>query len=150
MNHWRPWQANAALEANEELYRDRFKRYFAKVFAYALSCSGDQTAAKSVTTEAFLATFAGGPGPSDEEFRLALFGNARRLWRTARQRPFFDDALNRRERDALSLLFDAELSKGEVAQLLRLRETTLTATVLRGLLKLREQPLLSSAVAAHA
>src|SRR3989304_966897 len=66
---------------------------------------------------------------------------ARRLCRPALKQARVDDgdSLNRREREALSLVFDAGLTREQIARLFRIRESTVSALLMTGLRKLKEQ-----------
>ncbi|GAG26798.1 unnamed protein product, partial [marine sediment metagenome] len=59
-----------------------------------------------------------------------------------------DDPLSPREREVISLVFDAGLTREQIARMFRIRETTVSSVLLTGLRKLKEQTS-SAAVAAY-
>ena len=118
--------------------RKRFGAYFPRLFAYAQANVGDEAAAREVVIEAFAAVFARRPALDDDAFRIALFGIARDLCRAAPNARPVDSCLSTRERDVVSLLFDAQLTRGEVGSLIGAPEESVTGDLLRALKKLRE------------
>lgn len=120
----------------DEIRRERFGRYFPRLFAYAHSLVGNDVAAKAIVIDSFTHAFESPAHLEDEEFLLAIFNHARDLCRgsnvTSR------DHLSHRERDVLSLLFDAQLSRWQVGVLTRMREDAVNGALLKALRKLRE------------
>lgn len=116
--------------------RARFGEYFPRVFAYLQHNTGDEKAAREIAGESFTQVFAGRE-LREEEFRLALFGTARRLCGTRRAPNAAEEGLTARERDILALLFDAQLSRQEVASLMGMQEAAVTRELVRALKKLR-------------
>lgn len=124
--------------AVEQSLQERFSAYFAPLFAYARSFVDDDTAASEIVVEAFSRALARSPQLSDGEFRLVLFGMARDLCDSAASgKAREDDPLSPRQREVLSLLFDAQLSRSEIGRLLKVKEETITSAIAQGLLKLR-------------
>ncbi len=127
-----------APPAIESALQQRFGSYFPSLFAYARSWVNDDTAAREIVAEAFTGAFVRRPDLPDEEFRLFLFGLARRLCRSAASRGARpNDPLSPREREVLSLRFDAQLSRSDIGCLLKVKEDAVTSTLVRGLKKLR-------------
>ncbi len=116
--------------------RARFGAYFPRVFAYVQHSTGDENAAREIVVESFTQVFSGRE-LQEEEFRLALFGTARRLCDTGRAPNTAEECLTPRERDILALMFDAQLSREEAALLLETQEASVTAEFVRALKKLR-------------
>ena len=125
--------------ARRDLQQERFAAYFPRVFAYACAATGDEEAARDVVVASFSDVYLL-PDMRGDEFELALFGNARELCLSPEfrlKRP--DDGLGTRERDVISLVFDAQLSKTQVAALTGVPEETVATILLRGLRKLRSR-----------
>ena len=118
--------------------RKRFGAYFPRLFAYAQANMGDEAAARGVVIEAFAAVFARQPVLDEDSFRIALFGVARDLCQAAPAARPVDSCLTSRERDVVSLLFDAQLTRGEVGSLIGAPEESVTGDLVRALKKLRE------------
>jgi DNA-binding CsgD family transcriptional regulator len=97
----------------------------------------DEARAREVIADVFTVTFARHANADDEEFRIWLFAEARHALRSQGFVPEAD-GLNGRERDVVSLLFDAQLTRREVAMLLSISEDNVAATLLKALRKLRE------------
>ena len=115
-----------------------FGAHFPRLFAYTRSCVRDDAAAGQIVAEAFCRAFARHPDAPDGDLRLALFAAARRLCAAATTaHAQVDDPLSAREREVLSLLFEAQLSRGEIGRLLRMKEQAVNFALLRGLRKLR-------------
>jgi DNA-directed RNA polymerase specialized sigma24 family protein len=114
--------------------RQRFARYFPRLFAYVQAMTGDEGAARDATAGAFEATLS--EDHADEnEFILSLFTAGRELC-AARARA--RDELTELEHEVLSLTFDAQLTRAQVADLLVLDGDAVIATMLSGLRKLNE------------
>lgn len=124
----------------EATMKERFAAYYPRLFAYLHACLGnDEAVAKELVVEAFAQAFQRSPNSSEEAFRSTLLAAARRLLRRRRGPSPPNDPLTPREREVLSLAFDFQLPRREIARLLHLREDTVTATLLQGLRKLRDQ-----------
>jgi DNA-directed RNA polymerase specialized sigma24 family protein len=120
---------------------ERYNAYFPRLFAYVRSCVGGEMPAQDIVIQAFSRAFSH-PNSADEDcFRSVLFRTARRLCRPALKQARVDDgdSINRREREALSLVFDAGLTREQIARLFRIRESTVSALLMTGLRKLKEQ-----------
>ena len=127
----------ASLAAQQTL-QGRFGAHFPRLFAYVYSYVGDATAAREIVADAFIHAFACCPDFPDSTFRLVLFETARGRCRAAvPAKAPFDGLLSPREREVISLLFDAQLSRREVGRLLKIGEDAVTSALMRGLKKLR-------------
>jgi DNA-directed RNA polymerase specialized sigma24 family protein len=131
----RPQQADTG-STNE-----RFSAYFPRLFAYVRSCVGGDMPAQDIAVEAFTRAFSKAAGAGEEDFRAVLFRTARRLCRPALRHDGSarDDPLSPREREVISLVFDAGLTREQIARMFRIRETTVSSVLLTGLRKLKEQ-----------
>ena len=130
-----PGSAGDGVGVEDEARRSRFGAYFPRVFAYVHHRTGDEATTRELVTETFARVFSRAEEMREDEFRLALFGTAREMCDGVRARS--TEGLTERERDLLSLLFDGQLERGEVAGLLDIREETVTAELVRALKKLR-------------
>lgn len=132
------WNATAW---EEERTRQLYTTYFPRLFAYVLSCLGDDRgAAEEMTAEVFERALRRRSSDGDERaFRLALFSTAHRLcWPVLKKgRP--GDPLEAREREIIALTFDAQLPPGEIATILRASRGSVTGALMSGLRKLRDQ-----------
>lgn len=124
--------------AERQLRRERFGRYFPRLFAYASTLIGHDGAAAEVVIESFTRVFARYPHLADADFAVVLFGFARDLCRAVSARRQSDDGLSFRERDVISLVFDAQLSRTEIASILGAKDQAVGHVLLKGLRKLRE------------
>ena len=130
----------APAAVGEQALLERFGVHFPRLFAYAYAYVGGEAAAREIAAEALARALARHPDLPDEEFRLALFGLARRLCRAAAcTNAPLGDMLSRREREVLSLVFDAQLRRHEVGALLKLKEDAVTSALVSGLTKLRRR-----------
>ncbi len=129
---------------------ERFGAYFPRLFAYVRSCVGGDIPAQDIVVEAFSRAFSKAGGAGEDDFRTTLFRTARRLCRPAlkHNRSADDGPLNPREREVISLVFDAGLTREQISRMFRIRETTVNSALLTGLRKLKEQTS-SAAVAAY-
>ena len=137
----RKQHTEATRPADMGAVSERYNAYFPRVFAYVRSCVGGELPAQDIVIQAFNRAF-DHPRSADEDcFRSVLFRTARRLCRPAlkQARVDDDDSLNRREREALSLVFDAGLTREQIRRLFRIRESTVSALLMTGLRKLKEQ-----------
>ena len=124
--------------ARKDIRQQRFLSYFPRVFAYALGTTRDEDTAKQVTVAAFARAFSL-PDMREHEFEVEIFRSARESGRApvSRERQS-SDGLTPREREVLSLVFDAQLSRDQVARLLSLRPETVLGVLLKGLRKMRD------------
>ena len=127
----------AEVPQYEDLRRARFGEYFPRLFAYAQACTGDDDQACEIVVEAFSRAFAQPKELDDRSFRVVLFSVTRQL---CQERPSrrASDSLSSREREVISLIFDAQLRRDEIACLLNVKTETVTSTLVRGLKKLRD------------
>jgi len=137
----RKQHTEATRPADMEAVNERYNTYFPRLFAYVRCCVGGEMPAQDIVIQAFSRAFSH-PDSADEDcFRTVLFRTARRLCRPALEQPTMDrdDPLNRREREILSLVFDAGLTREQIARLFRIRESTVGTLLMTGLRKLKEQ-----------
>ncbi len=137
----RKQHTEATRQADMGAANERYNEYFPRVFAYVRSCVGGEMPAQDIVIQAFSRAFSR-PGSADEDcFRTVLFRTARRLCRSALKPARVDDGdpLNPREREAISLVFDAGLTREQITRLFRIRESTVSTLLLTGLRKLKEQ-----------
>jgi DNA-directed RNA polymerase specialized sigma24 family protein len=130
-----PGSRGGGVAVEDETQRSRFGTYFPRVFAYVHHRTGDEGTTRELVAEAFARVFSRAEELKEDEFRLALFGAARELCDGVRGPSA--EGLTERERDLVSLLFDGQLDRGEVACLMDVREETVTAELVRALKKLR-------------
>jgi len=119
---------------------ERFSAYFPRLFAYVRSCVGGDMPAQDIAVEAFCRAFRKAGAASEDDFRTVLFRTARRLCRPALRRDgsHGDDPLNPREREVIALVFDAGLTRDQIARMFRIRESSVSSVLLSGLRKLKE------------
>jgi len=99
---------------------------------------GNEAHARKVVIETFSQVFAHPAHLSDQQFSMAVFSLARSLCRDARPDGRRNDGdLLGSEREVLSLLFDAQLSRGEVGMVTGLEDEEVRAEMVSGLRKLR-------------
>ena len=118
--------------------RERFAKHFPSVFAYVHAWAPDDERCREIVVEAFARVFNRGTLLNDEDFPVALFSVARDLcegWRINSR--VSNGGLSAPEREVLALLFDAQLTRGQVGRLLKLREDTVVSTLVRSLRKLK-------------
>ena len=130
---------NADPAISDEVLQGRFGAHFPQLFAYVRAFVDDDAGARDIVVEAFSRAFVRCPDVPDGEFRLVLFSLARGLCRPVGIGRV-DGALSSRERDVLALLFDAQLNRGEIGRLLKVKERAVTAALVGGLRKLRATP----------
>ena len=120
---------------------ERYNTYFPRLFAYVRSCVGGEIPAQDIVIQAFSRAFSHRDSADEDRFRAILFRTARRLCRPALKQPTVDgaDSLNPHEREILSLVFDAGLTREQIARLFRIRESTAGTLLMTGLRKLKEQ-----------
>ena len=120
---------------------ERYNEYFPRLFAYVRCCVGGEMPAQDIVIQAFSRAFSHPDSADEDRFRTILFRTARRLCRPSlmQARPDANDTLTAREREVLSLVFDAGLTRDQIARLFRIREATISALLMTGLRKLKEQ-----------
>jgi DNA-directed RNA polymerase specialized sigma24 family protein len=121
-----------------DLQKERFGQYFSRLFAYALAATGEDESAREVAISSFSQAFAM-PDMRVQEFEVALFRAARDLCRTEFRGYRHHDSLNPRERDVLSLLFDARLRRAQISELLGIGQPAVGSALVRGLKKSHAQ-----------
>jgi DNA-directed RNA polymerase specialized sigma24 family protein len=120
-----------------ELRSERFTAYFPRLFAYACAATGDDEAARDVVVFAFSEAFSRADTREDE-FEIDLFRTARAICQSGDYRVRrHNDGLTPREREVISLLFDAQLDRAQIGMLLGITDEVVAATLVRGLRKLR-------------
>ena len=132
-----PGSTSDDLGLDDEARRGRFGAYFPRLFAYVQHSTGEESVTLEVVAEAFAGVFSRVPELREDEFRLALFGAARDLCEDRRAPRAPEETLTPRERDVISLLFDGQLSREEVACLIDESEEAVTGVLVRALRKLR-------------
>lgn len=115
--------------------RERFSQHFPRLFAYVYGVTGNEETAREVTIASFTSVL-NADALDEHDFTQALYTAARKLIR--KQRDARKDGLTANEREIMSLLFDAQLSRAEVAELLGIKDESLLATLVGGLKKLRD------------
>lgn len=120
---------------------ERFNACFPRLFAYVRSCVGGDVPAQDIVVEAFTRALRKAGGASDERFYTILFRTARHLCRPALRHDGTarDDPLSPREREIVSLVFDAGFTREEIARMFHIRESTVSSLLMTGLRKLKEE-----------
>jgi DNA-directed RNA polymerase specialized sigma24 family protein len=134
-------EKTAANPTDTASVNERYAAYFPRLYTYVRSCVGGEMPAQDIAVEAFARAFSRAGDSDEDRFRTVLFRVARRLCRPIlRDNTSGDsDSLNAREREVISLVFDAGLTRSQIARLFRIRETTVGALLMNGLRKLKEQ-----------
>lgn len=121
---------------------ERYNTYFPRLYAYVRTCIGGEVPTQDIVVQAFARAFNRAGNGDEEKFRKVLFRTARRLCRPAFKANRVDgdeDFPSLREREILSLIFDAGLTRGEISSLFGIREATVSSLLMTGLRKLKEQ-----------
>lgn len=122
----------------DESQRVRFAEYFPKVFAYVQSRTRDESRSREIVVEAFARVFNRESQLPEEDFPIVLFSVTRDLCSGGRSIGGGDRrGLNDREREVISLLFDAHLTRGQVSDLLRMPDENVVSHLVSGLRKLK-------------
>lgn len=137
----RSHQTEGPSPSDFERADERYSSYFPRVFAYVHSCVGAEMPAQDIVVQAFCEAFSCAGNAGEHEFRTVLFRTARRLCQPALKDPAAhdEDSLTARERDVVSLIFDAGLTRDEIVRLFRIRESTVSSLLMAGLRKLKAQ-----------
>jgi DNA-directed RNA polymerase specialized sigma24 family protein len=123
--------------ARREVQSERFAAYFPRLFAYACAATSDDEAAREVVVSAFSDAFSRADIREDE-FEIDLFRTARAICQSSEYRARrHNDGLTPREREVISLLFDAQLDRAQIGLLLGVRDEVVATALVRGLRKLR-------------
>lgn len=118
--------------------KERFGRYFPRLFAYVRPWVGTDAQARDVVVEVFARAFAYPEPIEDSDFAFVLFGLAREACAGATESgQKRDGGLTGREREVMGLIFDAQMPRCDVARLLGMDERAVGATLVHGLRKLR-------------
>lgn len=130
---------------------ERYETYFPRIFAYVYACVGRDKPAQEIVVQAFHRAFQRAGSSDENRFRTVLFRSARRLCRPVikNRRPNDGESLDAREHEVMSLVFDAGLTRGQIAHVFHISETSVNSLLMTGLHKLKEQTSLA-AVAAYA
>lgn len=121
----------------DTMLRSRFGAYFPRVFAYVHSLLGDEEAAREIVIETFTTAFADGSDVSENEFPVLLFSAAHKRCGDFSPRAGANEGLSAREKEVVSLIFDAQLTRLEVGRVLGITQESVASTLLQGLKKLR-------------
>ena len=134
-------RSEATRPTDPGVVSERYNEYFPRLFAYVRGCVGGEMPAQDIVIQAFSRAFSHPDSADEDRFRTILFRTARRLCRPSltQTRTDADDTLTPREREVLSLVFDAGLTRDQIARLFRIREATVSALLMTGLRKLKEQ-----------
>ena len=129
---------------------ERYESYFPRIFAYVYACVGRDKDAQEIVIKAFHRAFQRAGSSDEARFRTVLFRSARRMCRPVmkNRRPDDGDSLDPREHEVMSLVFDAGLTRDQIAHVFRISETSVNSLLMTGLRKLKEQTSLA-AVAAY-
>ncbi len=121
--------------------KERYNAYFPRLFAYVRSCVGGDLPAQEIIVQAFYQAFHRAGNRDEDRFRTILYRSARRLCRPALKHRTSedDDPLNDREREVISLVFDAGLTREQISHLFRIRPTSVSSVLMTALSKLKEE-----------
>ena len=111
-------------------HRRRFARYFPGLFAYVRAMSDGYSTGVDKVVSAFEMALSE-PHADEDAFVFSLFGHARDLCGVR------STAHDTREREILSLTFDAKLTREQVSALLDLPMDAVVSTLLHGLNRLQ-------------
>lgn len=119
----------------------RFDEHFPRLFAYLRTCVGGEIPAQDIAVRAFSQAFKRtSETTSDDEFRTVLYRGARKMCRPAlKDGQSHDDPLSAREREVISLVFDAGLNRSQIAYMFQFRESTVSSLLMSGLRKLKAE-----------
>ncbi len=134
-------RAEAPRSNNFTGVSERYNTYFPRLYGYVRTCVGGDVPAQDIVVQAFAQAFGRAGSGDEDKFLSVLFRTARRLSRPAFRENRVDDgeSPDGREREIISLVFDAGLTRGQIARLFHIRETTVSALLMTGLRKLKEQ-----------
>ncbi len=130
---------------------ERYETYFPRIFAYVYACVGRDKPAKEIVVQAFHRAFQRAGSSEEVRFRTVLFRSARRMCRPVikSRRSNDGESLDPREHEVMSLVFDAGLTRDQIAHVFHISETSFSSLLMTGLRKLKEQTS-PAAVAAYA
>jgi DNA-directed RNA polymerase specialized sigma24 family protein len=114
----------------------RFAACFPRLYAFVLAMTEDEVRSRETATNAFAETIA--LRASEQEFLIELFRQARKL-SAPHVRTYANAAprLTLPEREAISLVFDAQLSSEQIALVLGISRGGVADALLEGLRKLQ-------------
>jgi DNA-directed RNA polymerase specialized sigma24 family protein len=123
--------------ARHDIRERRFQAYFPRLFAYLCTTCGDEEAARELAVHTFTEAFSF-PDMREQEFEVQLF----RLGRALSQRPGMRrarraDGLTAREHEIVSLIFDAQMERPVIAQVLGVTEASVSSSLVAGLRKMQ-------------
>ncbi len=129
---------------------ERYETYFPRIFAYVYACVGRDKPAQEIVVQAFHRAFQRAGSSDEDRFRTVLFRSARRMCRPVikTRRSNDGDSLDPREHEVMSLVFDAGLTRDQIAHVFHISETSVSSLLMTGLRKLKEQTSMA-AVAAY-
>jgi DNA-directed RNA polymerase specialized sigma24 family protein len=126
--------------ARHDLRERRFQTYFPRLFAYLCTTAGDDETARDLAVHTFTEAFSF-PDMREHEFELHLFRLARALSQHPRmRRPQLTDGLTVREHEVISLVFDAQMERTQIAQVLGVTGDTVASSLVSGLRKMQSSP----------
>lgn len=117
----------------------RLETYFPRVFAYLRGRCGDEEAARRMASHAFDDLFAR-PHTAEADFEIALFRASRTLLGRFHARRKEAGGLTTREQEVISLVFDAQLDRRQIALVLDVTGDAVASSLLTGLRKMRTRP----------
>ena len=120
---------------------ERYEAYFPRVFAYVYACVGRDKPTQEIVVQAFHRAFQRAGSSDEDRFRTVLFRSARRMCRSVskNRRSNDGDSLDPREHEVMSLVFDAGLTRDQIAHVFHISETSVSSLLMTGLRKLKEQ-----------
>jgi DNA-directed RNA polymerase specialized sigma24 family protein len=132
---------DGSIATDARSMNERYSAYFPRLFAYVRSCVEGDISVQDIAVEAFSRAFSRAGDSNEDRFRTVLFRSARRLCRSGLddKKPGSGNPLSSREREVMSLVFDAGLTREQIARVSRIRETIVAELVMSGLRKLKEQ-----------
>jgi DNA-directed RNA polymerase specialized sigma24 family protein len=134
-------ESEALSPANSNSVHERYDAYFPRLYAYVHSCVGGDMPTQDIVVQAFSDAFQRAGDADEERFRTTLFRRARHLCRPhlRHDQPDDADSLSRWEREVISLVFDAGLTREQVSRTFRIRENKVGCLLVAGLRKLKKQ-----------
>ncbi len=120
---------------------ERYNTYFPRLFAYVYACVGGDEPAQEIVVQAFHRAFQRAGSSDEDRFQTVLFRSARRMCKPVikNRRSNDGDSLDPREHEVMSLVFDASLTRDQIAHVFHISETSVSSLLMTGLRKLKEQ-----------
>ncbi|MEE8345924.1 MAG: sigma factor, partial [Dehalococcoidia bacterium] len=102
-------EKTAAIPTDTASVNERYDAYFPRLYTYVRSCVGGEIPAQDIAVVAFARAFSRAGDSEEDRFRTVLFRTARSLCRPILRDNLSgdSDSLNSREREIISLVFDA-------------------------------------------